>query len=180
MSKHTSNNKYFDCPPRMDDARHFTDYRPNRDVNNKIRHNNKIDNSYEYRMFLTNQGKQLMLLNQKYTCEKNCCSTSSCKKPYNIGTMLPEQQKQSCNKSSCNYKLNDIDGLGIGRVYSSDPDFCNDWPKKVINGEPYNCNFNPTEAYNYAGDREGTVGRYTVQDGGVAEEGGDPKYYGNQ
>ena len=42
MSKHTSNNKYFDCPPRMDDARHFTDYRPNRDVNNKIRHNNKI------------------------------------------------------------------------------------------------------------------------------------------
>ena len=25
----TSNNKYSDCPPRMADGRHFTDFRPN-------------------------------------------------------------------------------------------------------------------------------------------------------
>ena len=38
----TSNNKYFKCPPRMDDGRHFTDYRPNCHVNNLVRANNKI------------------------------------------------------------------------------------------------------------------------------------------
>ena len=25
----TTNNKYFQCPPRMSDGRHFTDYRSN-------------------------------------------------------------------------------------------------------------------------------------------------------
>ena len=29
-----SNNKYFNCPPRMDDGRHFTDYRSSCDTNN--------------------------------------------------------------------------------------------------------------------------------------------------
>ena len=37
ICKKTSNNKYFNCPPRMDDGRHFTDYRPNDRVNNLIR-----------------------------------------------------------------------------------------------------------------------------------------------
>ena len=46
-----SNNKYKDCPPRMSDGRHFTDYRQNRDRNNEIRHSNKILNSVNYRMF---------------------------------------------------------------------------------------------------------------------------------
>ena len=32
----TSNNKYFNLPPRMDDARHFTDYRPNCVMNNLL------------------------------------------------------------------------------------------------------------------------------------------------
>ena len=47
------------------------------------------------------------------------------------------------------------------RVYSSDPNYCSNWPKKVINGEPYNCNFDPEEAHNYAGDREERIKQIT-------------------
>ena len=42
-----------DCPPRMSDGRHFTDFRPNCTINNMLRVQNKVANSYEYRMFLT-------------------------------------------------------------------------------------------------------------------------------
>ena len=52
----TSNNKYFNCPPRMDDGRHFTDYRPSCHVNNLVRSNNAVLNSHEYRMFLTHNA----------------------------------------------------------------------------------------------------------------------------
>jgi hypothetical protein len=45
----TSNNKYFDCPARMDDGRGFTDYRPNSTVNDMIRYSNNIMGSNEYR-----------------------------------------------------------------------------------------------------------------------------------
>ena len=48
----TSNNKFFDCPPRMDDGRHFTDYRPNSYVNDLIRYSNKVMSSYNARQFL--------------------------------------------------------------------------------------------------------------------------------
>ena len=67
-----SNNKHFDCPARMDDGRHFTDYRPACHLNNMIRVNNDVVNSYDYRMFLTNNATKLMDLNRQYSCEKNC------------------------------------------------------------------------------------------------------------
>ena len=37
----TSNNKFFGCPARMDDGRHFTDYRPISYVNDLVRYSNK-------------------------------------------------------------------------------------------------------------------------------------------
>ena len=46
----TTNNKFFTAPPRMADGRHFTDYRPTFDLNNKIQEDNNIDTSYNYRM----------------------------------------------------------------------------------------------------------------------------------
>ena len=54
----TSNNKFFGCPPRMDDARHFTDYRPNCHLNNTLKANNKTFNSFQYRMFLTHNANK--------------------------------------------------------------------------------------------------------------------------
>ena len=76
---YVSNNKYFKSPPRMDDARHFTDYRPSCDVNNLISANNTILNSFEYRQFLTHNANNLIELNRNYACEKNC--NADCKKP---------------------------------------------------------------------------------------------------
>ncbi len=69
----TSNNKYFGCPPRMADGRNFTDYRPECYINNLIRQNNSISNSFQYRMFLTHNADKLMKINRDYTSTKNCC-----------------------------------------------------------------------------------------------------------
>ena len=53
----TSNNKYANAPPRMDDGRHFTDYRPNCFLNNRLQVDNNVPNSYEMRLFLTRNAR---------------------------------------------------------------------------------------------------------------------------
>ena len=96
----TSNNKFLNAPPRMADGRHFTDYRPNCFINNRIKVDNKLVNSYDYRMFLTRNADKLIELNQKNTFIMN--GNFECKEPYNQGTMLPEQDKVVCNIQTCN------------------------------------------------------------------------------
>ena len=59
----TTNNKYFNAPPRMSDGRHFTDYRPSHELNMKISQDNDINDSYEYRQFLIDNGEKLMDVN---------------------------------------------------------------------------------------------------------------------
>ena len=86
----TSNNKYPNCPPRMDDGRHFTDYQPNCHLNNLMRSNNATNNSFQYRMFLTQNANKIMDINRKQACEKNCCAP--CQPPYQSGTMMRETQ----------------------------------------------------------------------------------------
>ena len=108
MSCHkTSDNKHFDCPPRMDDGRHFTDYRSNCHINNLVRSNNAISNSHQYRMFLTHNGERLINLNRAYTTQKNNCGDCD-------ETMLPEQSTTSCNGNSCNTQIKTSSGLGNG------------------------------------------------------------------
>ena len=58
-----SNNKYPSCPPRMADGRHFTDYRPNTDVNNMIKLNNEIHTNFM--KFLTDNAEKLRVLMTK-------------------------------------------------------------------------------------------------------------------
>jgi len=70
-----NNPKYNNCPPRMDDGRHFTDYRPNCLVNNLVQTQNEIKDSYHYRMFLTENADKLMELNRLYSVKRNYCST---------------------------------------------------------------------------------------------------------
>ena len=97
MSCHkTSDNKHFDCPPRMDDGRHFTDYRSNCHINNLVRSNNAISNSHQYRMFLTHNGERLMNLNRAYATQKNNCGDCD-------ETMLPEQTSTSCDGKFMQY-----------------------------------------------------------------------------
>ena len=115
----TTNNKFFNCPPRMDDARHFTDYRPNCHVNNLLRTNNAIMNSHEYRMFLTHNAEKLMEIHNKHNYAKN--GVFNCKEPYETGTMLPEIDRVLCNNDNCSLIKVDENGLGRGRQYSQDP-----------------------------------------------------------
>ena len=145
----TSNNKYFKCPPRMDDGRHFTDYRPNCHTNNVVRTNNKVNNSFQYRMFLTHNASDLMELNNKYSCQKNCCG--SCANP---STMLPESTKVTCNKFSCTSAVNDSNGLGQGRNYGNDTS--GGWEKYFSNDmQQCNCCNDTKGLFDYYGDMAG-------------------------
>ena len=117
MSEFASNNKYLDCPPRMSDGRHFTDYRPGCHLNNQIKVNNKLLNSFEYRMYLTRNASDLMNGNRNYISQKNGCT--SCMEPYDVGTMLPESTMVTCNKDNCDTKVTDTKGLGQGRNYGN-------------------------------------------------------------
>ncbi len=176
----TSNNKYFNCPPRMDDGRHFTDYRPNCYVNNLARANNNLANSFQYRKFLTENANKLMSLNRAYACQKNCCGP--CMKPYGQGTILPEESQVCCNRHTCQVIGKDRNGLGQGRRYTSQEEStCEEWPEKLPYDQPYNCCSKNKDLFNYYEDvntkAQGDFGRYTVPSGGVVMSGGDPEAY---
>ena len=176
----TSNNKHFKAPPRMADGRHFTDYRPNCYVNNLLRANNKLHNSFQYRKFLTDNADNLMNLNRSYACQKNC--SGPCVKPYEQGTMLPHQSEVTCNSTNCDVQITNPNGLGQGRNYGS-PEFkhCKGWPDSLPVNQPYNCCSNNKELFNYYDDvdtkAQGDFNRYTVPSGGVVMSGGDPRAY---
>ena len=71
----TSNNKYFDCPARMDDGRAFTDYRQSSTVNDMIRYSNNIMGSNEYRQFLIHNAVNIMNVSNNYTSSKMGCNS---------------------------------------------------------------------------------------------------------
>tara|TARA_B110000238_G_C15906814_1_gene344404 strand:+ start:217 stop:705 length:489 start_codon:yes stop_codon:yes gene_type:complete len=112
----TSNNKYSNLPPRMDDGRHFTDYRPNWIVNNQINNENNILNSHDYRKFLIENSKKIMEVNKKLSYMYN--GSYNCNKDYAIGTMLPEKNKFKCNFQSCEVVHNYDNGIGTGRMHT--------------------------------------------------------------
>lgn len=175
----TSNNKYFNCPPRMDDGRHFTDYRPNCHVNNLVRANNNITNSHDYRMYLTRNAEKFIDLNRVYTVQKNSCGP--CTSPYHKGTMLPEKLMQSCNANSCTVTTSDKSGLGIGRKYNDRSGKCPSWPDLPVN-QPYNCCADTNNLFNYYNDidpplQKKKVVRKSVPGGGKILSGGDAKAY---
>jgi len=175
---YVSNNKYFKSPPRMDDARHFTDYRPNCDVNNLISANNTILNSFEYRQFLTHNAANLIELNRNYACEKNC--NADCKKPYNQGTMLDEQSMRVCNNHSCNTDFVNMNGIGTGRKYDTKSGSCNHWESK--NANQSNSCADTVALFNYYNQIDTKAQgelfpRSTHPSGGKAFSGGDPQAY---
>jgi hypothetical protein len=159
----------------MDDARHMTDYRPNCVVNNLIRVNNGVLNSYEYRQFMIKNAEKMMELNREYTTMKNSCGP--CKQPWNTGTMLPEQNMIICNNRSCNTDFaNAHNGLGTGRDYwagtmPTDKATCTGWPQELpVNQEPNCCGgaFAPFNYYDNLGatDFRAQGGRVAMPSGG--------------
>jgi hypothetical protein len=63
-----------------EDGRAFTDYKPSCTVNDKIKKNNNIKNSLEYRKFLQSNAKLLMEINFKESVKttKEVCNCGEC------------------------------------------------------------------------------------------------------
>ena len=110
-----SENKFFNCPPKMSDGRHFTDYRPRCAVNYPTEFKDAPLSSYDYRQYLIQNAEKLMTANYEKAFKDNACGP--CVEPWNQGTMLPEQTMQECNGSTCKFSVNDPNGLGLGRMY---------------------------------------------------------------
>ena len=169
----TSNNKFFTAPPRMADARHFTDYKESTKRNLMLQSEVESDNSYEYRMYLINNAEKLMDINNKKAFLIN--GVTECKQPYEQGTMLPEQSTQVCNTRTCKVVANDPNGLGLGRQYSDAPNPCLDGfssaPMPLDNNQcaPANDVGNYFPAMQVENDL-----RRSVPGGGEMLSGGDP------
>lgn len=108
----TSNNKYYDCPALMSDGRAFTDYRPSNYVNDLIRINNKVYDSYQYRQFLINNAENIINDNNKYNVLKNGCNQCE----YNV---IPNETKCVYNKKYGLCVPNSCDGLGLTNYAST-------------------------------------------------------------
>ena len=101
----TSNNKYFDCPARMDDGRHFTDYRQNSFIETMIRESNNLSSNYDYRQFLINNAKDIMSINNNYVNDKlKCNNCNYVEVPFNI----------ECNINKDYSICNNINPVGVG------------------------------------------------------------------
>lgn len=106
----TSNNKYFNCPPRMSDGRHFTDYRQSDYVNNLLRMTAHINGSYQYRQFLIHNATNLIMANNEYAKDKNGCHPCNFK---------PVEFKRECDVDLSNMHCKTIHHNGIGTQYKS-------------------------------------------------------------
>ena len=103
-------------------------------------------------------------------------------KPYNTGTMLPEQTVQVCNNKSCNTDFVNDTGLGLGRRYDNNSTKCGDWPSELPVNQHSNCCASNNNLFNYYNhiDRK-SQGELVVRNSqlfsGDIMSGGDPKAY---
>ena len=170
----TSDNRHIQCPPRMSDGRHFTDYRPTDYINDLIRADNNISNSLHYRIFLQQNADALMDRQRQIACNLNCCGpcpiTESSKEPF--GTMLPEQYMFVTDGRTTKYVLNDVNGIGTGRMhytYSQPEELCANLPSGWPASQPANQCASPMDNLNYLGDVQPmpTAMRNAIQGGGT-------------
>ena len=66
-----SNNIHLGLPALMSDARHFTNFDPNCEANNRLKKSLNIQSNYEYRQYLINNGHTLMENNTIKACDEN-------------------------------------------------------------------------------------------------------------
>lgn len=170
----TSNNRNYDCPPRMSDGRHFTDYRPNCELTQMVRVDNNLNNSYQYRLFLQMNAEALANADRKDACLKNCCTP--CMESFDgsdSSTMLPEAYLVSCDGRGCNRTLVNAAGLGDGRLYYSAPPSCPDLMPAASPSRNNNC-VSQHDQFRYAGEwvPPSQMARLTVPSGGDAMSGG--------
>lgn len=128
-----SDNQEFNCPPKMSDGRHFTDYRPRCALNSRSNYviNDPKEkhgftspplNSYDFRQYMIEKGEMLIEMNRENAFQRNMCGPCMSDPTVDVGTMLPEQTMITCNKNACTVGLNDPKGLGLGRQYDTEGD----------------------------------------------------------
>jgi len=110
----TSNNKYFNCPARMDDGRHFTDYRPNSELNKEIIYSNNVRNSYNARQFLISNATKIMELNNENAKKQNNCLECNAKEIHNKTKCVVNKEYSVCYPD-------DLNGIGIRYVTGNIP-----------------------------------------------------------
>jgi hypothetical protein len=106
------NNKYKNCPAFMEDGRLFTDYRSSHYVDKFIQAENKIMNSFEYRMFLTRNGSQIINKNNDYIQKEYACSPCTAK-------TMPMKEEISFDWDG-NMTVKPIDPNGMGIYHPTD------------------------------------------------------------
>lgn len=135
-----SDNKHYMCPPKMADGRAFTDYKPRCAVHTTLMGSRPM-NSYELRQYMITNADTLMDKSRSEAERMNACGP--CVKPWNQGTMLPEQSMVKCNASTCSTSTNNPSGLGQGRDYGIPTDIA--FIKKMearddkMRSQPNNC-----------------------------------------
>ena len=65
-----SNNIHFDFPPIMADGRTYSSWQPEAVVNERIRQQENITTSWQYRQFLTNNATNIMKINNQEACSE--------------------------------------------------------------------------------------------------------------
>tara|TARA_B100001093_G_scaffold416424_1_gene407095 strand:- start:389 stop:913 length:525 start_codon:yes stop_codon:yes gene_type:complete len=147
----TSNNKYFNCPARMSDARHFTNYNPSCELNAMIKLDNKLNNSFEFRQFLQANATKLMDVNKQHSCKLNCCNLEE----GFTDTMLPAQNTVTCDKKTCHKQQTNPNGLGDTKNYFTEnrAEPCDNLPPHwPVASQDTNSCIIPLDHYYYLGD----------------------------
>ena len=80
-------NFYKNCPPRMEDARFLTDWRPSNVREQYIRNINGFVRTDEFRSFLQQNGDKIMDNEWRVLKEQNSCPIKTC--IFNLPTRVP-------------------------------------------------------------------------------------------
>ena len=65
-----SNNIHFDFPPVMADGRVYSSWQPEAVVNDRIRQQENIKTSWQYRQYLTHNASEIMKINNREACSE--------------------------------------------------------------------------------------------------------------
>jgi hypothetical protein len=185
-----SNNKHFDCPPRMSDGRLFTDYRPRCDVNFWAAQRGSGSGSYAYRQHLI--GNATSIIDGQRAAAYAIASCGPCVARFDQpGTMLPEKDVLSCDMRTCVRVPTNADGLGTGRDFGVPAALQAQQRAGMVKYQAQqdaratgaaNCcastgarnDYYPIEGVNVGDGGGAGQGRYAVPGGGSALTGGDP------
>lgn len=178
----TSDNKYYGCPPRMSDGgRLFCDFRPSCHVNDLIKADNNISNSFQYRQFLQQNADSLMDRNRNLACTVACCTPCSETQEGFESTALPEKYMWVTDGRVTKAVLNNPNGIGHGRKYYTfvqDQD-CTMLPSAWPGSQKNDCT-GGLDKFHYLGNDDRVdlkTQRVSVPGGGKLSEAGDPSVY---